>query len=446
MCGIWGIVNSRAREFDYSTFCTLGIANDSRGGDSCGIFIDGYYEYGVKGNDKFFQCYFLGGNYLTKLKNSTIAFGHCRKASVGKIDETTAQPVIITNEAGKVEYVLMHNGTIKNYKKLATKYIPDIDITDMTDSQVMARIFYYTGYKVLSEYIGGAVFAIADYRGKKPKVLLFKGSSKKDKYSKEVTEERPLYYCIDPSKRELIFSSISSYMFAVRPNLDIYILNPNIIFEFNGKDLEIVEEVSRENATQEEDIVSTIYSKNNYYKSFGIWDDGDYLYDNFITTNQVDNTYYGKGKKLHGRVYLSKYGVLLDKMSKTSICKEIYFWNGVALKNVACFRFLAVLKEKSKLEGKEFNEKFNNLIRFLSIDGVYHEGDSWFKAISPTKRALFTGSLNMLTATSSSEFFDGNRKTTYYGRISEDAFSEMDNTKLEINFKTIKEECKFLMK
>ena len=36
MCGIWGIVNTRPRKFDYTTFCTLGIANDTRGGDSCG--------------------------------------------------------------------------------------------------------------------------------------------------------------------------------------------------------------------------------------------------------------------------------------------------------------------------------------------------------------------------------------------------------------------------
>lgn len=446
MCGIWGIINSRARAFDYSTFCTLGIANDSRGGDSCGIFIDGYYEYGAKGDDKLFQCHFLGSDYLTKLKSSTIAFGHCRKASVGKIDETTAQPVVITNEAGKVEYVLMHNGTIKNYKELAAKYIPDVDITGMTDSQVMARIFYYTGYKALSEYIGGAVFAIADYRGKKPKVLLFKGSSKKDKYSKEATEERPLYYCVDPLKGELIFSSISSYMFAVRPNLTVWILNPNTIFEFNGKNLIAIEEVSRENITQKEEVIPTIYSKNSYCKGFGIWDDGDFLYDDFISTNQVDNTYHGRGKKLHGRVYLSKYGMLLDKMSKKSTCKEIYFWNGIALKSVACFRFLAVLKKESKLKDKEFDKKFNNLIRFLSIDGVYHEGESWFRATSPTRKTLFTGTLSMLTATSSTEFFAGNRRTTYYGRTDEDAFSGIENTKLEINFKTIKEECKFLMK
>lgn len=444
MCGIFGCVNSRARAFDYSTFCTLGIANDSRGGDSCGIFIDGHYEYGAKGDDKWFQSRFLDSEYLKNLKNSTIAFGHCRKASVGKIDETTAQPVVITNKAGKIEYVLMHNGTIQNYFELAAKYIPDIDITGMTDSQIMTRIFYYTGYKALSEYIGGAVFAIADYRGKKPKVLLFKGASKKDKNAKEATEERPLYYCVDPIKGELVFSSISSYLFALRPNLTTWILSPNIIFEFTGKDLVEIEEISRDNATQKEEKKPTKYCS--YFNDFGVWNDKEFLYDDFISTNQVDNTYHGRGKKLHGRIYLSKYGMLLDKLSNKSTCKEIYFWNGIALKNIACFRFLSVIKKETGLKDKEFDKKFNNLIRFLSIDGVYHEGDLWYRATSPTRKTLFTGTLNMLTATSSAEFFAGNRRTTYYGRTSEEAFLGMENTKLEINFKTIKDECKFLMK
>lgn len=440
MCGIFGCVNSRAKAFDYSTFCTLGIANDSRGGDSCGIFIDGHYEYGAKGDDKLFKCHFLGGEYLTKLKNSTIAFGHCRKASVGEIDETTAQPVVITNEAGKVEYVLMHNGTIQNYTELAAKYIPDINIIGMTDSQVMARIFYYTGYKALSEYIGCAVFAIADYRGKKPKVLLFKGASKKDKNAKEATEERPLYYCVDPLKGELVFSSISSYLFACRPNLTIWIFPPNVISEFNGKDLVEVEKISRNTVTQKKEI--TRYY--NHFSDFGIWNNKVFLYDDYISTNQADNTYYGRGKKLHGRIYLSRYGMLLDELSNT--CKEIYFWNGVALKNIECFRFLSVIKKESGLKDKEFDKKFNNLIRFLSIDGIYHEGDSWFRAISPTKKTLFTGTLNMLTATSSVEFFSGNKITTYYGRTNKEAFLAMENTKLDIDFKTIKKECKFLMK
>ena len=161
MCGIFGIVNKDYSNFNKSIFNTLGIANDTRGGDSCGIFIDGKSEYGI-GKEKFYEDFFLGSNLLKDTTKCHVAFGHCRKTSVGTTSLKTAQPVIIT-EDDQVKYVLMHNGTIYNYEDLAKKYIPDVDIKGMSDSQVMARIFYYKGYDVLDEYIGGAVFVIYDY-------------------------------------------------------------------------------------------------------------------------------------------------------------------------------------------------------------------------------------------------------------------------------------------
>ena len=54
MCGIFGIINKVEAPFDYSTFCVLGINNDSRGGDSCGVFIDQEVEYGVD-KEKLFK-------------------------------------------------------------------------------------------------------------------------------------------------------------------------------------------------------------------------------------------------------------------------------------------------------------------------------------------------------------------------------------------------------
>ena len=447
MCGIFGIVTKGSRSFDFPTFCTLGIANDSRGGDSCGIFIDGHYEYGSKGNDKYFQCFFQDNKFLNELKTSTIAFGHCRKASVGIIDESTAQPVVLTNNKGEVEYVLMHNGTIYNYKDLAKKYIPEVDITGMTDSQVMARIFYYTGYEALSEYNGGAVFAIADYRGVKPRVLLFKGASKKDKFDKVESDERPLYFCVDPIKGELVFSSIASYLMSLRHKTTTWILNPNCIFEFDGKDLIAVEEVSRANVFQKKETVYTTPIKtSNYWGDFGLYENSGILYDDYISINQVENTYYNRGKKLHGRTILTNYGLIMDDLPKSSKYEEIYFWNGIALKSVACFRFLVVLKKESGLKDKEFDKKFNNLIRYLSVDCVYPEKGVWYKATSPTKRIPFTGILCMLTSTSSTEFLAGSRGITRYGIPTKEAFASLEGAKLDVNFKTIKEECKSLMK
>ena len=101
MCGIAGIITKTPRVFDYSTFCTLGIANDARGGDSCGVFIDGRYEYGTE-DTKLFSNYFLSSDLLDNTNKAMVAMVHCRKASVGKISKETAQPVVLTDKNGKV--------------------------------------------------------------------------------------------------------------------------------------------------------------------------------------------------------------------------------------------------------------------------------------------------------------------------------------------------------
>lgn len=443
MCGIWGIVNTRPRKFDYTTFCTLGIANDTRGGDSCGYFIDGHYEYGVGKDNKYFQYFFPDNNFLSELKKSTIAFGHCRKASIGKIDKTTAQPVVLTNDNGKIDYVLMHNGTINNYKELAEKYIPEIDIKDMTDSQVMARIFYYKGYDVLSEYIGGAVFAIIDYReNKTPKILLFKGASVKTKYETKETEERPLYFCINKESKELVFSSIASYLMALRPEQITFDLPPNNLFKFVNGELLSIKEISRKSAYQNKKIYNKAYNAwfyNNYF------DYDDFSYDDFISLNQLNNTYSGKGKLLFGKYIISNFGKILDKPCKTSICKLIYFWNGIALRNESCFKFLCSLRKETRMSADKFNSHFNLLIRYLSIDRIYSDNDIWYKAISPTDKIIFTGSLKMLTSTSSIEIANGVKRRIVYGRTGEQAFETLIDD-LDESFKDIKEKCKSLMK
>lgn len=441
MCGIAGIINKMPRAFDYSAFCVLGIANDSRGGDSCGVFIDGKYEYGVDKN-KYFSSYFLKSDLLDNTDKASIALLHCRKASVGTISEKTAQPVIIKDEYGNVEYVLMHNGTIHNYKELAKKYIPDIDITEMTDSQVMANIFYNVGYEPLNEYNGSAVFAIVDYRGYSPKVLLFKGASKKTKYAKDIEEERPLFYCVDKLKRELIFSSIGVYLVALRKNCDTYSLKENALFEFNGKGLSVVKYYSRENAWQQKEYFYDYYGTSSCSIVPPVYMSNE---SPFITINLEDNTYSFRGKLLHGKVYLSGYGKIENHAKKSPKNYEMFFFNGVALKNAYCFRFLSVLRKDSRLSDADFFRKFENVIRYLSIDEVFKKGDKWCKCISPIGYTLFTGTHRPLCSCSLSNYVSGTKMSTSYSS-SFDSLAEATSKKYDINFKEIREECKSLMK
>ena len=48
MCGIAGIISTEPTKFNINHFNILGTLNDERGGDSCGIFIDKKYQYGIK--------------------------------------------------------------------------------------------------------------------------------------------------------------------------------------------------------------------------------------------------------------------------------------------------------------------------------------------------------------------------------------------------------------
>ena len=213
MCGIFGILSSRKKVLDKKAFYTLGVNNDSRGGDACGIFIDGLVEYGTSDSNKYFANFYDESVLLKNKVICDVALGHCRKASIGGAKPELAQPCIIKNKKGKIDFAVLHNGTISNYLELAHKYIPEINIAGMSDSQIMTNIFYYAGYDVLTEYVGGGVFVIADYRTKEPTIYMYKGSSKKSSIAKEAEEERPLFYV--QSRDSLIFSSISTYLFTL---------------------------------------------------------------------------------------------------------------------------------------------------------------------------------------------------------------------------------------
>ena len=102
-CGIFGIINTKKSPFDYTTFSVLGINNDSRGGDSCGVFIDGQVEYGVD-KQKLFEDFMYDSVLVQTTEECQIAFGHCRKASVGKVALETAQPVCIYNSNNDKRY------------------------------------------------------------------------------------------------------------------------------------------------------------------------------------------------------------------------------------------------------------------------------------------------------------------------------------------------------
>lgn len=345
----------------------MGVRNDSRGGDSCGVFIDGVVEYGVD-KKKLFIDFFRESPILNTTEKCNIALGHCRKASVGKVGLETAQPVIIYNDQGGIDYVLIHNGTIHNYKELAKKYIPNIDIKGLTDSQVMAHIFYHTGYEALNEYNGGAVFVIHDYRIDQS--LIFKGHSKKSNTAKEQEEERPLFYCWHNGR--FAFSSIFETLYAFYYEETVYRLPHNKLMFIDGTQLRLVKEYPRENAVQakpveiKETAIYLGYEESEHY-NFKIKYDGL----NYTTL---------KGENLHGVYQVTTYGyVYPNKKKKESWTHDVGFFMGKMLKHPKAFALINDLYQKANknftkeveilLNMMDFNPYTEDLVQYYWYDG-----------------------------------------------------------------------------
>jgi glutamine phosphoribosylpyrophosphate amidotransferase len=127
MCGIFGWTGKDPKKFNSIKFNVLGNYNDTRGGDSCGV----YYNNGcVKGLDKESKYKDLVYNHElhTRIKlKEPLVIGHTRKASVGGITISNIQPLTLANEAGDIVYVQAHNGTIHNFEEMAEKYKIKLD-------------------------------------------------------------------------------------------------------------------------------------------------------------------------------------------------------------------------------------------------------------------------------------------------------------------------------
>ena len=400
MCGIFGIITPKPTKFDFTTFCVLGSNNDSRGGDSCGIFIDKNYEYGVN-EQKLFYNFYPNSKLLKSTTKCTVALGHCRKASVGAINADNAQPVIIKNDNGEVEYVLIHNGTIVNYKELAAKYIPKIDITNMTDSQVMARIFYYAGYKVLGEYIGAGAFVMIDYRSESPQVFIFKGKSKINTYSTAATVERPLYCTYN--NKEFIFSSTLDYLEALRPKREALTISPNLLLSLSNGELSIVEKYDRDNLTQTKSYAAPVYT--NYYKSPKFTGNGYYYCDNNYNGNYdggfwskivdfSDDSYFIGKQKAHGVFLVDRIGNIEEDKNeeKNRNLFKVAFWKGVLLKNISCFTYLTAFAEELECEPTELMSFFPDLVHYLSSCPYWKNSKGiWVKSDTPSSNHPYTG-------------------------------------------------------
>lgn len=469
MCGLFGIINPKPKKFDYSTYCVMGNINDSRGGDSCGMFIDGRTDYGIEGDDKLFSNYFLKSELLKEVDECTIALGHCRKTSVGmKTGREQAQPVVLFKKGTNEPLMaVVHNGTIYNYEELAKKYIPEVDIKGMSDTQVMTRIFYYKGYDVLGEYTGGAVFVIVDYRNKDkngyPQVLFWKGSSRKTEYpiNGQPEDERPLEFIMHDGT--LYFSSIGRLFPALLRGEDVYYtMYDNSLAQYipGKEDLKIIKKYDRSKMCQSKTYNNYNYDSHYYPRrtynnttssssSSSKSNEEQTFYNGILFQKSATNLYERQGKAVHGMAIINTAGNFKKEEGKDT--QIVWFFNGVALdlnRGKQYFKFLEYLRKKSGLSLEEFMKVFENPIRFLSFDQLYFKDRILMKSIGANECEVYTGPFHMIGNSSGENYKDGTRD---FGNIYKDASYETpfvrykNEERSNVELPKFREECISLM-
>ena len=294
MCGIAAWAGENPKHFNKYKFDILGIFNDSRGGDSCGISTDGEIYYGLTTSDKKYKDFLVEKNYLVP-KKIPIVIAHTRKSSVGTINTHNAHPFGfgINEKYDSFEFIGCHNGTLYNYEELAREFNVSVNDNDSNgvfkrrkiDSEVFLEIIYKNqNFKVLSKYNGGA--AIVFYNTLEPNVLYaFHGESSTYSNTKP-EEERPLFYYQEKSNSVYI-SSIAESLVAIggELNKNVFSFKTNCVYKIKNGNVDKAElfEISR----------NTVFSKKPYTTSsfcgYGNASSADFDESDYYTETQRTN-------------------------------------------------------------------------------------------------------------------------------------------------------------
>lgn len=395
MCGLFGFIAQDKNQLDTETFLHLGCENDSRGGDSVGLFIDKNTEYGID-KLKLFYNFFPESELLAHTKMVHVAVGHTRKASVGAVGLKTAQPVVIENPQTKeIDFVLLHNGTITNHIELKKKLmnVPD----HYTDSQIMAYCLYYHGTSVFKEYEGVGMFVTIDYRNnpKYPIVSFFKGGSKENSWSKVIEEERPFYTL--QTNNGIWFSSIERplRLKAYGTKYSVEKLPVNIVYSYQRAQLINTENIDRSEMVQRKtynvnnnvNYYSDVYSgSNNQSLNRGVYTSSKASLVKYTDTFPVMSIcanssvekieflrglYMCKGSTYTGIATLSDYGFFPPTIIKT-IHFDYYFFLGVLVYGKNVMDALIKFQSDFQISDEDMLETYGHITYNYAVNLKYN--------------------------------------------------------------------------
>jgi hypothetical protein len=241
-CGIFAWVGTEPKNFSPVLFNILGVYNDNRGGDSCGVYFNRGVIHGI-GAEARYEAMVKTQKLHTTVKPGKwpVVVGHCRKASVGTVNSENSQPILVRNEKeNRLLYVQAHNGTISNHKELAAKYKESFTHTE-SDSVIIARLIQKHGFDILKEYEGSA--ALVMHFTKEPNSLYaFHGESYKYNVKQE---ERPLHYVNIPGSGTYISSEAPPLEF-IANGTKATSFKFNVLYKLTGNEVEEVMTIERE--------------------------------------------------------------------------------------------------------------------------------------------------------------------------------------------------------
>lgn len=429
MCGIFGGASNSPNNINGDKIKILGLFNESRGKQSCGILVDNIVSHGLT-TEKLFTDFSKNKSFTPKER--PIVIGHTRQSSSGAINHFNCHPFTFDSKDDS-KMIAVHNGTLYNHKELAQKY--EIDMTQeyineynfktsrtKIDSEILLEILYKTrNFKVLSDYIGRAALVWTDLYD--PNTLyMWSGASTADKNIKhqKVLEERPMNVYIQ-NENTFYFSSLpeSLEIIAEEKNSNIFQIEYNTVYIIKHGDFMNAEKhvVSRKDACHTEEFTNYNHSAVNAYQNKNskynfnnsyypdAWDDcpthndcnydflpqkevGIHIFDDYASNMNTHKVYskklrhYYKNQLITGiYAFVQDFGYVylgVDENAAMSMYKTrigMYFDSGLFYKEKPIPTSSIVFKDSDPelhyfIEGAEIKTKLDYNLFHKSMDGV----------------------------------------------------------------------------
>lgn len=265
MCGIFGYISNDINKIDVNAFKLLGVLNETRGEQSCGIALNSDIFHGATYKDKKFRDFIKGLDL--KPTEKPVLFGHTRKASSGIVNEENAHPFAFgtNNSDDGFAFIGAHNGTLYNHTELAETFGVElkervsVNITrEKIDSEVLLESIYVSkSFRPLNFYKGGA--ALVWYTPDTNEIYLFSGESKAYQYSHITEVERPLHVWIIDNNT-FAFSSEGEPLEAIgAKEKEVFQIETNTVYIIKDGDFQNARKVkvSRINNTNKRELSTT---------------------------------------------------------------------------------------------------------------------------------------------------------------------------------------------